>query len=116
MASSDFPCGVTGHFSSRLIGRLTVAESPPTARDLDRSLTLPSVHAVAPNTEGDDGFPSLCIHPYASTAVAVFADTQAARPPCPRTLPVITVRDVMTAPCLPLRYGLNVGPCLRTGF
>src|SRR5712692_7534151 len=36
--------------------------------------------------------------PYASTVVDVFADTQAARPPCSRTLPVITVRDAMTAP------------------
>jgi hypothetical protein len=54
MASSDFPRGVACHFGLRLIGSLTAAESPPTAQDLDRSLTLPSVHAVARNT-GDDG-------------------------------------------------------------
>jgi hypothetical protein len=62
MASSDFPRGIADHFGLRLIGPLTAAECPPTARDLDRSLTLPSVHAVARNT-GDDGcFPSLRIH------------------------------------------------------
>jgi hypothetical protein len=62
MASSDFPRGVATHFGLRLIGPLTAAEFPPTTRDLDRSLTLPSVHAVAQNT-GDDGcFSSLRIH------------------------------------------------------
>jgi hypothetical protein len=46
----------------RLIARLTATEFPPTTQDLDRSLTLPSVHAVARNT-GDDGcFSSLRIH------------------------------------------------------
>ena len=47
MASSDFPRGITDHFGFILIGPLTTAESPPTALDLDRSLTLPSIHAVA---------------------------------------------------------------------
>jgi len=62
MASSDFPPGVAIHFSLRLIGPLTAAEFPPTGWDLDRSLTLPSVHAVARNT-GDGGcFSSLRIH------------------------------------------------------
>ena len=62
MASSDFPPGVANHFGLRLIGPLTAAEYPPTVRDLDRSLTVPSVHAVAQNT-GDDGcFASLRIH------------------------------------------------------
>jgi hypothetical protein len=62
MASSDFPPGVADHFGLRLIGLLTAAECPPTERDLDRSLTLPSVHAVARNTGDDDCFPSLRIH------------------------------------------------------
>src|SRR5438445_13671324 len=62
MASSDFPPGIATHFGLRLIGPLTAAESPPTERDLDRSLTLPSVHAVARNTGDDDCFPSLRIH------------------------------------------------------
>src|SRR5438045_3252736 len=89
MASSDFPCGVTGHFSSRLIGRLTAAESPPTAWDLDRFLTLPSVHAVARNAEGDDGFPSLCIHRrcclrrYTGGSTTLFSDSPSNnRPKC----------------------------------
>jgi len=62
MASSDFQRGLADHFGLRLISPLTAAESPPTALDLDRSLALPSVHALAQNAEGDDGFPSLCIH------------------------------------------------------
>ncbi len=62
MASSDFLRGLSDHFGLRLIGPITAAESPPTAPDLVRSLTLPSVHAVARNAEGDDCFPSLCIH------------------------------------------------------
>src|SRR5712691_1349434 len=62
MASSDFPRGVAYHFGLRLIGLLTAAECPPTTQDLDRSLTLPSVHAVARNTGDDDCFSSLRIH------------------------------------------------------
>jgi hypothetical protein len=62
MASSDFPRSVADHFGLRLIGPLTAAECPPTARDLDRSLTLPSVHAVAQNTGDDSCFSSLPIH------------------------------------------------------
>ena len=62
MASSDFPRSIAVHFDFRLIARLTATECSPTAQDLDRSLTLPSVHAVARNT-GDDGcFSSLRIH------------------------------------------------------
>ena len=60
--SSDFPPGVAAHFGFRLIGPLTAAEFPPTARDLVRSLTLPFVHAVARNTGDDDCFSSLRIH------------------------------------------------------
>src|SRR5205814_2170356 len=83
-------------------------ESPPTARDLDRSHTLPSVHAVAPNTEGDDGSP-----PHASTPVACFPDTPAGPPPSSPTLPVNTLRTVIQAPIPPLPYGPEPGPRLR---
>ena len=62
MASSDFPRGVAIHFVLRLIGLLTATEYQPTTWDLDRSLTLPSVHAVARNTGDDDCFSSLRIH------------------------------------------------------
>jgi hypothetical protein len=36
--------------------------------------------------------------PHVSAAVAVFVETQATRPPHPRTLPVINVRAALTAP------------------
>lgn len=62
MASSDFPRSVAIHFGLRLIGLLTATEYPPTTWDLDRSLALPSVHAVARKTGDDDCFSSLRIH------------------------------------------------------
>ena len=100
MASSDFPRGFARHFGLRLIGPLTAAEFPPTAWDLVRFLTLPSVHAVARNAEGDGGFPSLCIHRrcglrrYTGGSTTLFSDSPSDnRPKChDGAMPSLVVR------------------------